>query len=233
TGEDYWALQKRIVEFVCECWQEPDEGIWEVRDRRRHFVLSKVMAWVAVDRAVRAVERFGREGPVERWRDVRDAIREEVMEKGYDQDRGHFIRAYDDPSLDAALLMLPLVGFIEATDPRMRETIEAIERELVVDGFVQRYTADDGLPPGEGAFLMCTLWLANAMVLIGRAGDCRKYFERVLSVANDVGLLAEEYDVRLGRLVGNFPQAFSHTALVATAVALETGGDTSVVHRER
>lgn len=233
TGDDYWELQKVIVDFVCEHWQEPDEGIWEVRHQRRHFVHSKVMAWVAVDRAVRAIERHSREGPIEHWRETRDAIRTEVMTKGYDQDRGHFIRAYDDPTLDAALLMLPLVGFIEATDPRMRQTIEAIERELVVDGFVQRYTADDGLPPGEGAFLMCTFWLANAMILIGREGDCRQYFERALSVANDVGLLSEEYDVGRRRLVGNFPQAFSHTALVTTAAALEMGGDTPVVQRHR
>jgi GH15 family glucan-1,4-alpha-glucosidase len=220
TSDEDWAFEKDIVDFVIYHWRDPDWGLWEVRSGPEHFVHSKVMAWVAVDRAVAAVERFGKEGPVDAWIEAREAIRGEVLERGLDRHRGVFVRSYEDPGLDASLLTMPLVGFIDVADPRMRQTIEAIERELVVDGFVQRYLTHDGLPGGEGAFLMCTCWLVDCLVLLGRHDDAVVYFERVADVANDVGLLAEEYDTALGRMVGNFPQAFSHTAVIASAMAL-------------
>lgn len=229
---DAWELQKSIVDFVCEKWREPDEGIWEVRSGPRHFVHSKVMAWVAVDRAVKTVEEFGRDGDVESWRRTRAAIKAEVMEKGVKQ--GRFVRAYDDDELDGSLLMLPLVGFVTATDDVMRTTIEAIEDELMEDGFVLRYRTDrveDALPPGEGTFLMCTFWLVDCLVLLGRQDEARELFERLLSVRNDLGLLSEQYDPRAGRLLGNFPQAFSHVSLVASAMALETAGRSRSVAR--
>jgi GH15 family glucan-1,4-alpha-glucosidase len=231
-----WAIQKSLVDHVLDHWREPDDGIWEVRSGPRHFVHSKVMAWVAIDRAIVAVERYGLEGPVDRWKDARAEIREQVLERGVDADTGRFKRAYDDPELDASLLMLPLVGFIDATDTRMQATIEAIENELTKDGLVRRYrteVAEDGLPPGEGSFLMCSFWLADCLVLLGRGSDAEKLFERLLTLRNDLGLLSEQYDSKLHRLVGNFPQSFSHTALVATAATLVTGGNTSIVDRRR
>jgi GH15 family glucan-1,4-alpha-glucosidase len=223
TDHPAWALEANIVEFVCEHWDEPDEGIWEVRSGRKHFVHSKVMAWVAVDRGIAAVERWGEEGPLDRWTRVRDDIRAQVIERGYNSDRGTFVRTYGSSELDAALLMLPLVGFVPADDPRMRRTIDAIAEELVSDGLVLRYRsseASDGLPAGEGTFLMCTFWLADCYVLLGRHREARALFERLLGLCNDVGLLAEQYDTHAKRLVGNFPQAFSHTGLVTTAAAL-------------
>jgi GH15 family glucan-1,4-alpha-glucosidase len=229
-----WELQKSIVECVCELWREPDEGIWEVRSGRCHFVHSKVMAWVALDRAVSMVENFGRRGPVDHWRAVRSEIREEVLTKGYDQRLGRFTRAYDDVEVDAALLILPLVGFLDATDERMSRTIDAVENELLLDGFVHRYKTDratDGLPGGEGSFLMCTLWLVDCLVLLGRHDQAEKLFESVLSVRNDLGLLAEQYDVERKRLVGNFPQAFSHVAVVTAATGLERAGQSPGLRR--
>ncbi|MDQ4058819.1 MAG: glycoside hydrolase family 15 protein, partial [Actinomycetota bacterium] len=208
-----WELQSEIVEFVCKHWHEPDEGIWEVRSGRRHFVHSKVMAWVAVDRGISMIENFGRSGPLGYWKAVRSEIREEVFERGFDRRLGCFTRAYDDDSLDASLLLLPLVGFIDATDPRMVGTIEAIGRDLVVDGFVHRYVATeaaDGLRGDEGSFLMCSFWLVDCLELIGRHAEAEEQFARLLSLRNDVGLLAEQYDAARERLVGNFPQAFSH-----------------------
>jgi GH15 family glucan-1,4-alpha-glucosidase len=231
-----WTIQKALVDHVLDRWREPDDGIWEVRSGRRHFVHSKVMAWVAIDRAIAAVERYGLAGPADRWREACTEIRNQVLEQGVDPDTGRFKRAYDDPELDASLLMLPLVGFIEAADVRMRTTIEAIENELTEDGLVLRYrteAVEDGLPPGEGAFLMCTFWLADCLVLLGRTPDAEKIFDRLLELRNDLGLLAEQYDSKRGRLVGNFPQAFSHTALLATAASLATGGDTALVDRRR
>ena len=225
--DEAWALQREIVEFVCDHWDEPDEGIWEVRSGRRHFVHSKVMAWVAIDRAVKAIEQRGREGPLDRWAKTRDLIKEEVMRRGYDESRGSFIRAYDDPKLDASLLMLPLVGFIDVHDPRMVATVDAVARELTHDGFVSRYLtaeSDDGLPPGEGAFLLCTFWLADCYALMGRVDEAEAVMERLLGLSNDVGLLSEQYDPVAQRLVGNFPQAFSHIALVTTAMALQAVG---------
>jgi GH15 family glucan-1,4-alpha-glucosidase len=221
-----WRLQESLMEFLESHWTEPDEGIWEVRSDRRHFTHSKVMAWVAADRAIRAVERFGLSGDVDRWRRLREDIRRDVYEQGWDGARGTFTQYYGSRELDAALLMIPLVGFLPPDDFRVRGTLAAIERELCDDGFVYRYgrETDDGLPPGEGAFLACTFWLADNLALAGRHVDARRTFERLLAIRNDVGLLAEQYDVAAQRQVGNFPQAFSHVALVNTARTLARGG---------
>jgi GH15 family glucan-1,4-alpha-glucosidase len=220
-----WRLQRALLDFLEGAWDEPDEGIWEVRGRRRHFVHSKVMAWVAFDRAVRTVERFPHhDGPVDRWRGLRDRVHREVCERGFDAERRTFTQSYGSRGLDAATLMIPIVGFLPPDDERVVGTIEAIQRELVRDGFVLRYDtdeADDGLPPGEGAFLPCSFWLADCLTLIGRHDEARDLFDRLAGLANDVGLLAEEYDPRLGRQVGNFPQAFTHVGLVNTAMNLD------------
>jgi GH15 family glucan-1,4-alpha-glucosidase len=223
-----WALQRELMRFVEAHWGDPDEGIWEVRGGPQHFTHSKLMAWVAADRAVKAVQRFGLPGPAERWRDLRDDIRRDVLARGYDADRGTFTQYYGSRELDAALLMVPLVGFLPADDPRVRGTVTAIERELLRDGFVQRYTQQpgesvDGLPAGEGAFLACTFWLADNYALQDRAEEAREVFERLLALRNDVGLLSEEYDPKARRLVGNFPQAFSHVPLIDTARTLSRG----------
>ncbi|MEV8504102.1 glycoside hydrolase family 15 protein [Actinoplanes sp. NPDC051475] len=220
-----WGLQVKLMDFVEQHWTEPDEGIWEVRGGPKHFVHSKLMAWVAADRAVKAVEEFHLEGPVERWKALRETIRTDILEKGYDQERRTFTQFYGSEELDAALLMVPLVGFLPATDERVAGTVEAIEQHLLQDGFVQRYTQHpgsdvDGLPPGEGAFLACTFWLADNYALMGRNDEAREVFERLLALRNDVGLLSEEYDPAEGRLVGNFPQAFSHVPLIDTARTL-------------
>ncbi len=217
-----WNLQRALMDFLEDHWREPDDGIWEVRGPKRHFTHSKMMAWVAFDRAVRAIDDFGLEGPREKWVRLRDEIHREVCERGYRPDRGAFTQYYDSEKLDASLLMMPLVGFLPIDDPRVRGTIEAIERELSVDGFVRRYSPDrcedvDGLPPGEGTFLPCSFWLADALHMMGRKKDARRLFERLLSLRNDLGLLSEEYDPRANRLLGNFPQAFTHVALINTA----------------
>ena len=230
-NDDAWALQVALMDFLEGRWQEPDEGIWEVRGPRRNFTHSKVMAWVAADRAVKAVEQFDLDGPVDRWRGLRSAIHADVCAHGYDPVRRTFTQSYGRPQLDASLLLLPLVGFLPATDPRMIGTVAAIEADLCDDGFVRRYAADslgevDGLPGGEGAFLPCSFWLADNLVLQGRHGEGRELFDRLCGLANDLGLLAEEYDPRVGRLVGNFPQAFTHVALVNTAHNLAAGGAT-------
>jgi GH15 family glucan-1,4-alpha-glucosidase len=223
-----WALQVALMQFVEEHWAEPDEGIWEVRGGGKDFTHSKLMAWVAADRAVAAVERFGLPGPADRWRALRDEIRRDILARGYDAERGTFTQYYGSRELDAALLMVPLVGFLPADDPRVHGTVAAIERELLRDGFVQRYTQPpgigvDGLPAGEGAFLACTFWLADNYALQGRHDEARDTFERLLALRNDVGLLSEEYDPKAGRLVGNFPQAFSHVPLIETARTLSGG----------
>lgn len=218
--ENAWRVARALLEFVETAWKEPDEGIWEVRGPPRHFTHSKVMAWVAADRMVKAAERFGIEGPVERWRQLRDAIRADICAHGFDPQQNAFVQHYGGKELDASLLMLPLIGFLPPSDPRMRGTVEAIERHLVTDGFVARYPTRpevDGLPPGEGAFLACTFWLADNLAMLGRHDDARCLFERLLGLRNDVGLLSEEYDPASRRLVGNFPQAFSHVGLVNTA----------------
>jgi GH15 family glucan-1,4-alpha-glucosidase len=224
-----WSLQRALMDHLEGAWRQPDEGIWEVRGERRHFTHSKVMAWVAADRAVKGVERFGLDGPAVRWRRLRDEIHEDVCLHGYDPDRRAFTQTYGRSELDAALLMIPLVGFLPAGDERMRSTVAAIERELCRDGFVLRYAGTslgdvDGLPGGEGAFLPCTFWLVDNLVLQGRRTEARALFEQVAGVANDVGLLAEEYDPVAGRLVGNFPQAFSHVGLVNSAYNLGRRG---------
>jgi GH15 family glucan-1,4-alpha-glucosidase len=224
TPQEAWDLEKVIIEHVCRHWQEPDEGIWEVRSGPQHFVHSKVMAWVALDRAVSAVETFGLDGPVESWKETRSHIKDEVMAKGLGRNETCFVRAYGTEDMDASLLVLPLVGFIEAEDERMRNTIEAIEKELMIDdGLVLRYDSEkapDGLPPGEGMFLLCSFWLVDCLVLLGRRAEAQEIFERLLGLCNDVGLLAEQYDPHLGRQVGNFPQAFSHVALATSALLL-------------
>ncbi|BCJ74634.1 glucoamylase [Catellatospora sp. IY07-71] len=217
-----WDLQLALMSFLNDNWTRPDDGIWEVRGGSRQFTHSKLMAWVAADRSVKAVEQFGRTGPVTRWRELRDEIARDILTHGFDARRNTFTQYYGSAELDASLLMMPLVGFLPATDPRVRGTVAAIERELLQDGFVQRYTQRpenlvDGLPPGEGAFLACTFWLAQNYALMGRIGEARELFERMLDLRNDVGLLAEEYDPDARRLVGNFPQAFSHVPLIDTA----------------
>ena len=220
VDEDAWRLQKAILEHLATAWRSPDEGIWEVRGPRRQFTHSKVMCWVAFDRAVKAVERFGRDGPVDLWRATRDEIHEEVCRHSFDSARNTFTQYYGATELDASLLLLPLVGFIPATDPRMRGTVAAIEQDLLHDGIVQRYRTHpdvDGLPPGEGAFIACSFWLADNYVLQGRVAEAERLFERLLALCNDVGLMAEEYDPAAGRMLGNFPQAFSHVMLVNTA----------------
>jgi GH15 family glucan-1,4-alpha-glucosidase len=217
-----WRLQTHLVAFVEANWMKPDEGIWEIRGPRRHFTHSKVMAWVAMDRAVRAVEEFGLDGDVARWRQVRDAIHAEVCAKGFHPELQAFTQYYGSDKLDAAVLMIPLVGFLPATDERVRTTVNLIEKELVIDGYVQRYhpgkSSDvDGLPPGEGSFLPCSFWLVDCLHLLGREAEAREMFERLLSVRTPLGLLSEEYDTEAKRLIGNFPQAFSHISLINTA----------------
>jgi GH15 family glucan-1,4-alpha-glucosidase len=215
-----WRIQLALLQFLELHWQDPDEGIWEVRGPRLHFTHSKVMAWVAFDRAIKDVEAYGLEGPVDRWREVRAAIHAQVCARGYDARRNTFVQSYESPHLDASLLLIPQVGFLPPNDPRVHGTVEAIERDLVVDGLVLRYSPSagvDGLPPGEGTFLPCSFWLADCMVLTGRRKDGEAMFERLLKLRNDLGLLAEEYDSTERRLLGNFPQALTHMALINTA----------------
>jgi GH15 family glucan-1,4-alpha-glucosidase len=223
-----WGLQKHLMKALAERWPDPDEGIWEVRGPQRHFTHSKVMSWVAVDRAIKSVERLGLKGPLDEWRRLREQISREILEKGYDARRRTFTWYYGSEAPDASLLLIPLVGFLPADDERMRSTIETIRRELLVDGFLLRYRPEtsppvDGLPPGEGAFLPCTFWLADNLMLLGRTTEAREVFERLLSARNDLGLLSEEYDPRTGRMLGNFPQAMSHVSLVNTALNLSGG----------
>jgi len=201
----------------------PDEGIWEMRGERRHFTHSKVMAWVAVDRGIKGIQAFGLEGPLRGWQELRKRIHDDVCRNGFDDELGSFVQSHVSKALDASLLLIPLTGFLPAEDPHVRGTIAAIERDLTVDGLVLRYrteTADDGLPPGEAPFLACSFWLADAFVLQDRHAEARALFELLLALCNDVGLLSEEYDVEQKRLLGNFPQAFSHVGLVNTACNL-------------
>ncbi len=225
-----WGLQKQLVAFLEKGWQQPDDGIWEVRGPRRHFTHSKVMAWVAVDRAVRTLEEWpDLEGPLESWRSLRDDIFTEVCDKGYNTDVGAFTQYYGSDQLDASVLMIPLVGFLPPADPRVVSTVEAVQRDLMDHGFVLRYrTTDDGAVDGltgrEGAFLACSFWLVDCLHMIGRAGEAEELFERLLALRNELGLLSEEYDPLAGRLVGNFPQAFSHVSLINSAFRL-SGSD--------
>jgi GH15 family glucan-1,4-alpha-glucosidase len=222
-----WSLQRRLLLFLEHAWKEPDEGIWEVRGPRQHFTHSKVMAWVAFDRGVQAVERFRLPGPVERWREIRGRIHREICERGFDVELESFTQAYGSKRLDASLLVIPLVGFLPADDPRMVGTVAAIERDLVRDGFVYRYAQDeeargiDGLPPGEGAFLPCSFWLADNLALQGRLDEAEELYERLLALRSDLGLFGEEWDPESRRQLGNFPQAFTHVALVNTAFNLD------------
>ncbi|HVC63821.1 MAG TPA: glycoside hydrolase family 15 protein [Acetobacteraceae bacterium] len=219
-----WDLQTALIGHLAEIWQQPDEGIWEVRGGARHFTFSKAMAWVAMDRAIRTAEEFGLEAPLETWRALRARIHDAVCRDGFNTAKGAFVQYYGADELDASLLLLPLVGFLPADDPRMRGTIEAIGRDLMTDGLVQRYRTHqgvDGLPPGEGVFLACSFWYADCLTLLGRRREARTLFEKLLALCNDVGLLAEEYDPVARRLLGNFPQAFSHLALINTALNLE------------
>lgn len=220
VDEDAWRLQQALLEHLEGAWREPDEGIWEVRGPRRHFTHSKLMAWVAFDRAVCSVESLGLDGPVERWRAQRDEIHAEVCANGVDQ-RGAFVQSYGSGDLDASLLMMPLVGFLPPSDARVKTTVDAIATELTDDaGFVWRYRPKaevDGLGSEEGAFLLCSFWLADCLALMGRNAEAEALFEKLLALRNDVGLLSEQYDASSGRLLGNMPQAFSHVALVDTA----------------
>jgi GH15 family glucan-1,4-alpha-glucosidase len=220
ASEAGWALQRALLDHLETIWDKPDQGIWETRGGPRQFTYSKVMAWVAFDRAIKSAEQFRLDGPVDQWKALRNQIHAEVCRKGFNSSLGAFVQSYGSKDLDASILLLPLVGFLPPSDPRVRSTVEAIERHLTVDGFVRRYdtsVASDGLPAGEGAFLACSFWLADDLMLLGRREDARRLFERLLSLRNDVDLLAEEYDPRAKRMLGNFPQAFSHIALVNTA----------------
>ncbi len=215
-----WKVQLALLRFLETHWERPDEGLWEVRGPCRHFTHSKIMAWVAFDRAIKDAEQDGLEGPIERWRELRGAIHAEVCEKGFDASGNTFVQSYESTFLDASLLLIPQVGFLPVDDPRVLGTIAAIERSLVIDGLVMRYstaTQVDALPPGEGTFLPCSFWLADSYALTGRREEAEALFERLVSLSNDVGLFAEEYDPRAKRMLGNFPQALTHMALVNTA----------------
>jgi GH15 family glucan-1,4-alpha-glucosidase len=217
---DGWLMQKALMDFLESAWDQPDNGIWEMRGPRRHFTHSKVMAWVAVDRAVKMVQRYGAEGPVDRWRALSAKIHDDVCRQGFDSERNTFTQYYGGKELDAALLMIPLVGFLPARDVRVSGTVAAIQRDLLSDGLVRRYSTQpsvDGLPSGEGTFLPCTFWLADNLAMAGRNDEARAIFERLLSICNDVGLLSEEYDPGARRQLGNFPQALTHVSLINTA----------------
>ena len=223
TNPQSWSLQIAMLDHLETVWQQPDEGMWETRGGRKHFTFSKVMAWVAYDRGIKDAELHGLKGPVDRWRQVRDTIHKTVCRDGYDAKLGSFTQSFGDPALDATLLLIPIVGFLPHDDPRVQGTVRVVERELLVDGFVLRYRTEgggDGLPGNEGAFLACSFWLASAWHMQGRRQEAKELFERLLALCNDVGLLSEEYDAHAGRFTGNFPQAFSHVALITTALTL-------------
>ena len=224
ANEAGWALQLELLKNLEIIWKEPDHGIWEVRGNSQRFTNSKVMAWVAFDRAVKTVEQFGMAGPVERWRALRDTIHEEVCRSGFNSEIGAFVQSYGSKQLDASALLIPLVGFLPAEDARVRSTVEAVEQQLLIGGLVRRYDTKagvDGLPPGEGIFLPCSFWLADNLILLGRRDEARRLFQRLLSLRNDVGLLSEEYDGHANRLLGNFPQAFSHVVADQHGVPLD------------
>jgi GH15 family glucan-1,4-alpha-glucosidase len=227
ASDHAWRLSCRLLEFLEEAWRQPDAGIWEVRGPARHFTHSKVMAWVAFDRALRTVETWGRDGPADRWRSVRDEIHADVCANGFDSQIGAFVQSFGSKRLDASLLLVPLVGFLPANDERIAGTIDAIGSRLARDGLIMRYEDDeestdvDGLPPGEGVFLPCSFWYAADLALLGRDAEARALFTRLLGLRNDLGLISEEYDPEAGRMLGNFPQAFTHMTLVVCAYVLE------------
>ncbi|HEY0691163.1 MAG TPA: glycoside hydrolase family 15 protein, partial [Kribbella sp.] len=219
-SDDAWSVQRGLMRHLTDIWHLPDEGIWEVRGGRQQFTYSKVMAWVAYDRAARAVERYGLGGPAKQWRATANEIHRQVCTEAFDAERNTFTQAYGSKALDASVLLIPQVGFLPPSDPRVVGTIDAVRRELAVDGFVRRYVTehvDDGLPDPEGAFLICSFWLADSLAMIGRVGEARNMYERLVALRNDVGLLSEEYDPVSKRMLGNFPQAFSHLGMVNTA----------------
>ena len=224
--KDAWSLEKALLRRLEKIWHQPDQSIWETRGRPQHFTHSKVMAWVAFDRAIRSAEQFGLDGPIDQWRATRDEIHAEVCAKAFDPKLNAFTQSYDSKLADASTLLISLTGFLPPDDPRVRGTVEYVEKNLLVGGFVLRYDSeatDDGLPPGEGAFLACSFWLVENYVLLRRRDDAVKLFERLLSLRNDVGLLSEEYDPELRRQVGYFPQGFSHLALLSSAFKLTNG----------
>ncbi|MDN4614244.1 glycoside hydrolase family 15 protein [Leifsonia sp. F6_8S_P_1B] len=227
AGDDAWSVQQVLIDHLSRIWQEKDSGLWEVRGPTRHFTHSKLMSWVAADRMVEGARRFGLPGPVRRWERLRAQIRRDILANGYDADRNTFVQSYGSKELDAALLLIPRVGFLPGDDPRVIGTIDAIQRELTVDGFVLRYrpeASDDGLPGQEGVFLACSFWMVDALIGAGRRDEAEELFLRLLALRNDVGLLSEEWDVRGERQLGNAPQAFSHFALVRSAFQLLSGG---------
>jgi GH15 family glucan-1,4-alpha-glucosidase len=217
-------VQMALIEHLSRVWQEPDQGIWEVRTEPQHFTYSKVMAWVAVDRVIKSAETFGLEGPLDHWRNMREEIFKDVCARGFDAQMGSFVQSYGSKHLDASLLLLPSMRFLPIADPRIEGTVKAIERNLMVDGLLMRYYDSektvDGLPPGEGVFLACSFWLVDVYLLQGRRREAERLFRRLVGLCNDVGLISEEYDPRAKRLVGNFPQAFTHVSLVNSAYNL-------------
>jgi GH15 family glucan-1,4-alpha-glucosidase len=227
-NEGGWQLQRALIGHLERIWDQPDQGIWESRAGPRHYTYSKVMAWVAVDRAVRSAREFRMDGPVTHWESLRERIHQDICQNAFDTKLNSFVQSYGSRQLDASLLLLPIVGFLPGSDPRVRGTVAAIERHLMKDGFVQRYdTAEspDGLPAGEGVFLACTFWLADNYMVLGRRDEARELFERLLAIRNDLGLLAEEYTPQSKQFAGNFPQAFSHVALINTAFNLSRTTD--------
>ena len=223
TDGNAWALQQALMDNLAKTWDQPDHGIWEIRGPRQHFTHSQAMVWAAFDRAVRAIEDFDLDGPVERWRELRDTVRQQRLEQGFDAERGTFVQHFGTTAVDASLLVLPQIGFVAGDDPMMLGTIAAIEEDLIRDGLVLRYrteTGVDGLPGDEHPFLACSFWLVSAYARAGRADDARALFDRLCGLANDVGLLSEEYDAAHTNMVGNFPQALCHPALVRAALDL-------------
>jgi GH15 family glucan-1,4-alpha-glucosidase len=223
SNPDSWNMTLALLEYLETIWQQPDQGMWETRGEPRHFTFSKIMTWVAFDRAIKGVEQFGLDGPRAHWEELRAKIAADIIAKAYDRERNTFVQYYGARDLDASLLMIPMLGFLPPEDPRVHGTVAAIERELMQDGLVCRYPSRpgaDGLPPGEGVFLACSFWMANTLARIGRRDEAVAQFERLLELRNDLGLLSEEYDPVAKRLLGNFPQAFSHTAIINTAAHL-------------
>jgi GH15 family glucan-1,4-alpha-glucosidase len=226
--EDDFRVLVLLLEHLETIWSQPDDGIWETRGGPQQFTYSKMMAWVAFDRAILLAQQLNYEAPIEKWKAIRDKLHSDICARAFNEKLNSFVRTYDSDQLDAALLLMPVVGFLPGSDPRVKGTVEAIERELMSAGLVKRYDTskgDDGLPPGEGLFLACSFWMVSALKAVGRVKDARRLFARLIKMSNDVGLLSEEYDVERRRLVGNFPQAFSHIALVSAAFDLEDGHD--------